>query len=424
MSTDKGGDIVGVVGLVLSAGSLAASCVQVWLAKVPQRTIIATRLDGATRRLHGPREAREDDECLEQFLAGGSLPAGGKAAEGASGQDDSSTVGCRNVRNNDRYALLIGASGYDSDDYHDLPAVRADLHYMQAVLQSPEIGLYNDCEMVPDPTRAEMLHGIESFLEERQQSESALLYFSGHGEFCEADNQLYFLTRDSDRADLPRTAVSAEFLERTLQSSRAASKIVLLDCCASGSVVQGWRSKGGNGSDSGEEERTTRLRPTGVYFITASDALQAASAMAPEGSTLGTSRFTGGIVEGLRNGRVKDSGWISPDDLFAYLTTQMVRKGVPEEQRPTRSTILATHTLYFARSVARPVALPTPPDEPASPSAALLKARERAAADSENAGDWQRLLRYYAQCLSAQAAASMLPAPWLSRASRPPSSCT
>jgi hypothetical protein len=92
VSTDKGGDIAGIVGLVLSAGSLAASCVQVWLAKVPQRTIVATRLDGATLRLTG-REAREDDQRLEHFLAGGSLPADGKSADGAPGQDDSSTAG-------------------------------------------------------------------------------------------------------------------------------------------------------------------------------------------------------------------------------------------------------------------------------------------------------------------------------------------
>ncbi|MCX5203206.1 AAA domain-containing protein [Streptomyces sp. NBC_00237] len=305
--------------------------------------------------------------------------------------------------------MLIGVSNYDSDDYHDLPAVRADLHYMQAVLQSTEIGQYNDCDVVAEPTRAEMLHAIESFLEERQQSETALLYFSGHGEFCEADNQLYFLTRDSDRTDLPRTAVSAEFLERTLQSCRAASKIVLLDCCASGSVVQGWRAKGRDDSDSGEEERSTLLRPTGVYFITASDALQPASAMAPEGSTLGTSRFTGEIVEGLRNGWIKNNGWISPDDLFEYLTGRMVRKGLPKEQCPTKSTIRATHTLYFARSVARPVSLPAPPEGPAPPTAAFLKAQERATADTENTNDWQKLLRYYALCLSAQAAASMLP---------------
>ncbi|WP_260867375.1 caspase, EACC1-associated type [Streptomyces sp. SAJ15] len=211
------------------------------------------------------------------------------------------------MSDNDRYAMLIGVSTYDSDAYHDLPPVRADLHYMRAVLESTEIGMYNDCAMVAEPTRAEMLHAIESFLEERQTSETALLYFSGHGEFCEIDNQLYFLTRDTDPADLPGTAVPAEFLERMLQSCRASSKIVLLDCCASGSVVQGWTAKGSADS----EERpvpSTLLRPTGVYFITASDALQTASAMAPAGSSLRTSRFTGEIVEGLRSGRIKDSG--------------------------------------------------------------------------------------------------------------------
>ncbi|ANW17649.1 caspase, EACC1-associated type [Streptomyces clavuligerus] len=311
---------------------------------------------------------------------------------------------------NDRYAMLVGVSTYDSDHYHDLPPVRADLHYMQAVLESTEIGMYNECAMVPEPTRAEMLHAIEEFLEARQPSETALLYFSGHGEFCEADGQLYFLTRDADPEDLPGTAVPAEFLERMLQSCRASSKVVLLDCCSSGSVVQGWTAKGG--TDPGERSApSTLLRPTGVYFITASDALQAASAMAPAGSTLGTSRFTGEIVEGLRNGRIKDSGWITPDDLFEYLTAQMVRKGVPQEQRPTKSTIRATHSLPLARSVARSVHLPDPPHEEAGTArpAALLSARLLAEQDARDGVDPQRLLRYYARCLGAQAMSGMLP---------------
>ncbi|MER7110870.1 caspase, EACC1-associated type [Streptomyces sp. NPDC000229] len=316
------------------------------------------------------------------------------------------------MSDNDRYAMLIGVSTYDSEHYHDLPPVRADLHYMRAVLESTEIGMYNDCAMVAEPTRAEMLHAIEEFLEERQPSETALLYFSGHGEFCEADGQLYFLTRDADPDDLPGTAVPAEFLERMLQSCRAASKLVLLDCCSSGSVVQGWTAKGGPASG-GRPAPSTLLRPTGVYFITASDALQEASAMAPDGSSLGTSRFTGEIVEGLRTGRIKEGGWITPDDLFAYLTAQMVRKGVPEEQRPTKSTIRATHSLPFARSVARPVRLPDAPRDAsalsARPSPALLKARELAGLDAHDGVDWQRLLRYYAHCLGAQAASGMRP---------------
>ncbi|MFG3116676.1 AAA domain-containing protein [Streptomyces sp. NPDC048197] len=312
---------------------------------------------------------------------------------------------------NDRHALLVGVSTYDSETYADLPAVRADLHYMRAVLENTEIGMYNECAVAAEPTRAEMLHAVESFLEARQPSETALLYFSGHGEYCEQDGQLYFLTRDTDPADLPGTAVPAEFLERMLQSCRAASKLVLLDCCSSGSVVQGWTAKGA----SGEPDRpapSTLLRPTGVYFITASDALQAASAMAPPGSGLGTSRFTGEIVEGLRNGRIKGGGWITPDDLFDYLTAQMTRDGVPEEQRPTKSTIRATRSLPFARSVARPVRLPAPPHDAAGAaphSPALLKARELAEADERDGVDRERLLRYYADCLTAQAAAGMRP---------------
>ncbi|MFE9097032.1 AAA domain-containing protein [Streptomyces sp. NPDC007264] len=315
------------------------------------------------------------------------------------------------MTDNDRHALLVGVSAYDSEAYQDLSAVRADLHYMRAVLENTEIGMYNECAVAAEPTRAEMLHAVETFLEARQPSETALLYFSGHGEYCEQDGQLYFLTRDTDPADLPGTAVPAEFLERMFQSCRAASKLVLLDCCSSGSVVQGWTAKG----PAGEPDRpapSTLLKPTGVYFITASDALQAASAMAPPGSSLGTSRFTGEIVEGLRNGRIKDGGWITPDDLFAYLTAQMTRDGVPEEQRPTKSTIRATRTLPFARSVARPVRLPALPHdatEAARRSPALLKARELAEADERDGVDPQRLLRYYADCLTAQAAAGMRP---------------
>ncbi|MFK8905439.1 effector-associated constant component EACC1 [Streptomyces sp. YS-3] len=92
MGTDKGGDVVGVVGLVLSAGSFAAACVQVWLAKVPQRAIIATRPDGATLRITG-REAREDEERLERFLAGGPLPTDGDAASSTPSPSGTSAAG-------------------------------------------------------------------------------------------------------------------------------------------------------------------------------------------------------------------------------------------------------------------------------------------------------------------------------------------
>jgi hypothetical protein len=67
--TDKGGLSADTIGLLISAGSLVASGVQIWLARVPQRTIVATRPDGASLRISG-REAREDEDKIAQFLAG------------------------------------------------------------------------------------------------------------------------------------------------------------------------------------------------------------------------------------------------------------------------------------------------------------------------------------------------------------------
>ncbi|MFD7474827.1 hypothetical protein ACFV8Z_22320 [Streptomyces sp. NPDC059837] len=65
---DKGGPSAETVGLLLSAGSFVVALVQTWLARVPQRTIVVKRPDGATLHITG-KEAREDDTLVERFLA-------------------------------------------------------------------------------------------------------------------------------------------------------------------------------------------------------------------------------------------------------------------------------------------------------------------------------------------------------------------
>ncbi|MEH0547492.1 hypothetical protein QA802_31740 [Streptomyces sp. B21-105] len=65
---DKGGPTAETVGLLLSAGSFVAALVQVWLARIPQRTVVVKRPDGAVLHLTG-KEAREDDTLVERFLA-------------------------------------------------------------------------------------------------------------------------------------------------------------------------------------------------------------------------------------------------------------------------------------------------------------------------------------------------------------------
>ncbi|MEW2275388.1 effector-associated constant component EACC1 [Streptomyces griseofuscus] len=65
---DKGGPSAETVGLLLSAGSFVVALVQTWLARIPQRTIVVKRPDGATLHITG-KEAREDDTLIERFLA-------------------------------------------------------------------------------------------------------------------------------------------------------------------------------------------------------------------------------------------------------------------------------------------------------------------------------------------------------------------
>ncbi|MBB1242906.1 hypothetical protein GL263_04900 [Streptomyces durbertensis] len=65
---DKGGPSAETVGLLLAAGSLVTALVQVWLARIPQRTLVIKRPDGAVLRVTG-KEAREDDTLIERFLA-------------------------------------------------------------------------------------------------------------------------------------------------------------------------------------------------------------------------------------------------------------------------------------------------------------------------------------------------------------------
>ncbi|MFF3783915.1 hypothetical protein [Streptomyces sp. NPDC001933] len=77
--TLKGGPVGDLIGLVFSGGSLVAAGIQIWLARVPQRTIVITRADGATLRVSG-KEARADSELIDRFLAGGA--AGARDGEG------------------------------------------------------------------------------------------------------------------------------------------------------------------------------------------------------------------------------------------------------------------------------------------------------------------------------------------------------
>ncbi len=80
----KGGPVADLLSLVFAGGSLAAATLQLWLARVPQRTIVVTRPDGATLTISG-KQARADDARIERFLDGGAGTADEDGAQGGPG---------------------------------------------------------------------------------------------------------------------------------------------------------------------------------------------------------------------------------------------------------------------------------------------------------------------------------------------------
>lgn len=84
---DKGVGAADLIGLVFNGGSMVAAAMQVWLARVPQRTVVVSRPDGTTLTISG-RQAREDDQLIERFLTNGAqgrppLPSSGDTDTGA-----------------------------------------------------------------------------------------------------------------------------------------------------------------------------------------------------------------------------------------------------------------------------------------------------------------------------------------------------
>lgn len=319
----------------------------------------------------------------------------------------------------DRAALLIGTAVHDHAGYPLLPTAAAGLRQLRQVLERADVGMVDTCQVVADGSRGEVMRAVETFLEERALADTVLVYLTGYAQVSGADGRLYLAAADTDPADLERTAVPADFLRDQLQECRAASKVVLLDACLPGPETDRFAV----------QRRQVMLEPAGVYVISASPAPQPAATMAEPVPQLGTSRFTGEIVEGLCTGRVKDGlgPWVTAEDLARYLTTKLTAQGVPAEQLPATSTLAVTGNHVIARSAVRALSLLDGDGGRASrgasaatggvavPAAGGADAAGGAGAADGGHGDqvadpgWREVIAYYRACLAEAPSPEALP---------------
>jgi len=228
-----------------------------------------------------------------------------------------------------RIALLIAAAEYTDPDLRRLRAPAQDAKALAEVLQDPAAGAFDETLLLIDRPRQEVEETIEDVLSERVSSDLVLLYFSCHG-VKDPWGRLYFAVPGTRCNRLASTAVSSVFVNEQMERSRAGAKIALLDCCYSGAFVKGMAPKSTLVGD-----LASQVCGRGCFVITATNALE----YAYESGELTLDRgagsvFTKAVVEGLRSGAADrdGDGWISAEDLFAYVTSTVAGKG---PQTPT-----------------------------------------------------------------------------------------
>ncbi|MEU2754227.1 AAA domain-containing protein [Streptomyces albidoflavus] len=299
----------------------------------------------------------------------------------------------------------MGTATHQDVSYPALPSVRADVHFLGQVLEMPAVGGYEECSRVEDSPKAAVKQAIEGFLSAREPDELVVVYLSGHGAYDREDGQLYFVTTDTEAGRERQTALEAAFVIDQLEKCAARRKVLLLDCCFSGSAVQGFRSKGAPAPAA-----MPVVEAGGVHVITASQHWEKAFTTDADQP----SQFTRAIVEGLHSGRadLDGDGQISANDLFRHISRDLQKAPDGRRQTPTQSTLSVTGDIYLARAAAGrqipalkplPAGLTAVTDAAGDKSPAPVEPTEAVHDDYTFAeSDWARLLAYYQQCLEAE----------------------
>jgi Caspase domain len=244
--------------------------------------------------------------------------------------------------------LLIGTGRHSADSgLASVPAVERSVRDLAEVLVK-RCGLARDRlrVIIDAATPAEIGTALS---EEAERATSVLVvYYVGHG-LVGLGGELYLAAQSTDRRPgrLAYTALAYNAVRGSLLDSRAASVVVVLDCCFSG------RALGVLGSV--QDEAIVMARVHGGFVLTsaAPDEL----ALAPEGDTY--TAFTGEFLKLLRDGDPYGPPQMTLQSIYRYLVRVLPGRGGPRPRRVTSGwaddLILSANPAYHpARPALRP----------------------------------------------------------------------
>ncbi|MDR3661430.1 MAG: caspase family protein, partial [Mycobacterium sp.] len=180
------------------------------------------------------------------------------------------------------------------------------------------------------PLRINLEEQVPAWLERAEPGDTVLVFFAGHG-FLDDRGQAYLAPQDCRLNRLGLTGIRTEELRNMLQNCKATQKVLVLDCCHSGSA-KGDAPAGPSGQE------------LGAAFRQAEGLVTLASCRKSEQSYEWNERehglFTFYVAEGLGGAADYDlDGIINSDELYRYLSEHVpttARTELNARQTPIR----------------------------------------------------------------------------------------
>lgn len=259
-----------------------------------------------------------------------------------------------------RYALLIGISDFDDEQWRDLRFAAKDAEDVAVALRDPARGHFDEVVSLTTPeetSRARILAALDALAAKATRPEDiVVVYVSSHGTLARdrrGELRRYLVTRDASFRDVAETALSIDALDQKLERLGSRRRLLVLATCHSGSgksLLPEQVAKELQGIKSGFYARPLEDVSRAAMVLAASDWGETAR----EDETLQNDIYTHFLLEGLdgiadRNGDGAVSAYEAHD--YARRKTFAFTEG---RQRPSAEILeVGADPIILAGSVRR-----------------------------------------------------------------------
>ncbi|WP_416983893.1 caspase, EACC1-associated type [Streptomyces sp. T028] len=241
-------------------------------------------------------------------------------------------------------AVLIGVSRYDHRELPGIPAVRANLADLRAILTDPVSGTVRaeHCKVVGEP-RVPTDFGIPVAEVASEATDLLLVYYAGHG-LVDAQGRFHLAVSGSDPARPSVTALPFDVVREAMVDSRATVRVLVLDCCFSGRATGAMADEAGLISG--------QIDIAGTYILSSSPSNK--PSMAPSGET--HTAFTAALLVALG-----DPEPLTLDEVFLKVHRNLLRRSLPLPQCRVMNTAGGMSLTKGPPSTAAPPVAVVPP---------------------------------------------------------------